>query len=82
MSTAIGQYLQGHVCGSNDIDGKCIIDALYLGKIHNGSDHTVFKLSTKEAVSVNHLIVIAITEKLKESTKQMGKEGRQPDGSK
>ena len=34
------------------------MDALYLGRAENGSDHIIFKLDTKAVVLVNRVVVI------------------------
>ena len=55
--TKCGQYVQGHVAGPNDTDVKRTVDSLYIGRNDNGSGHWVFKLDTKERVSVNRVTV-------------------------
>jgi hypothetical protein len=52
-SIRIGQYVQGHTGGNNDTGLERSIDSLYLGRADNGSGHEVYKLSTKQLVSVN-----------------------------
>jgi hypothetical protein len=52
-SIKIGQYVQGHTGGSNSPDQERSIDSLYIGRADNGSGHVVFKLNTKQPVSVN-----------------------------
>ena len=54
----IGQYIQGIVGGTNDIDKERSIDALYLGRADNGSGRVVFKLDTKVVVTVNTVVII------------------------
>jgi hypothetical protein len=58
----IGQYVQGHTGGSNSTDQERSINALYIGRADNGSGHIVFKLNTKQPVSVNHVTPIPTTE--------------------
>ena len=60
-TTKCGQYVQGHVGGPNDTDIKRTIDSLYIGRNDNGSGHWVFKLDTKEHVSVNRITVIPMS---------------------
>jgi hypothetical protein len=52
-SIKIGQYVQGHTGRSNSTDKERSVDALYIGCADNGSGHTVFKLHTKQPISVN-----------------------------
>jgi hypothetical protein len=60
-SIHIGQYVQEHTggktIGSNDTAEERSIDALYIGRADNGSGHIVFKLSTKQPVSVNRVFL-------------------------
>jgi hypothetical protein len=57
----IGQYIQGHTGGNNDTGKERSIDALYIGRVDNGSGHVIFKLSTKQRVSVNRVTAIKPT---------------------
>jgi hypothetical protein len=57
----IGQYVQGHTGGNTDTGKESSVDALYIGRANNGSGHVVFKLSTKQRVSVNRVTAIAPT---------------------
>jgi hypothetical protein len=57
----IGQYVQGHTGGNNDTGKERSVDALYTGRADNGSGHVVFKLSTKQQVSVNRVTAITPT---------------------
>jgi hypothetical protein len=57
----IGQYVQGHTGGNNDTGKERSVDALYIGRAFNGSGHVIFKLSTKQRVSVNRVTTIAPT---------------------
>ena len=75
----IGQYVQGHVGGSNDVEEERSIDALYLGRADNGSGHEVFKLSTKERVSVNRVTVLPIPETIIDLVNRMGEKENQVD---
>jgi hypothetical protein len=52
-SIKIGQYVQGHTGGSNNTEQERSIDSIYIGRADNGSGHVVFKLNTKQPVSVN-----------------------------
>jgi hypothetical protein len=61
-SIRIGQYVQGHTGGTNSTDQERLIDSLYVGRVDNGSGHEVFKLKTKQVVSVNRVTVIPTSE--------------------
>ncbi|OEU06188.1 hypothetical protein FRACYDRAFT_255934, partial [Fragilariopsis cylindrus CCMP1102] len=54
----VGQYIQGLTGGTNSTVQERSIDALYIGRADNGSGHTVFKLKTKQVVSVNRVVTI------------------------
>lgn len=56
-----------------------IIDGLCIGRAENGSRDTVFKLKTKEAVSVNRVTEISMLEDLIESINKMGLQDNQLD---
>ena len=53
--TPMGQYVQVHVGGSNSMEEERTVDLLYIGRADNGSGHWVFKLDTKQPMSVNCL---------------------------
>ena len=56
------------------------VDALYLGRSDNGSGHKVFKLSTKEPISVNRVTVIPTPQDIIDLVNRMGEKEHQPDG--
>ncbi|OEU05712.1 hypothetical protein FRACYDRAFT_258571 [Fragilariopsis cylindrus CCMP1102] len=76
----VGQYVQGHTGGTNSTDEERSIDALYIGRADNGSGHVVFKLSTKQPVSVNRVTIIPTTEALINTVNEIGEQERQPEG--
>ena len=60
--TVMGQYAQGHIGGSNDTKEEQTIDLLYIGQANNGSGHWVFKLDTKQAVSMNRVTIVPMSD--------------------
>ena len=42
----MGQYVQGHVGGTNDTQQEQLVCSLYIGTADSSSGHTVFKLNT------------------------------------
>ena len=42
----IGQYVQGHKGGTNEIEKYRTEDALYIGYTNSGKAHSIFKLDT------------------------------------
>jgi hypothetical protein len=79
-SIKIGQYVQGHTGGSNSTDQERYVDALYIGQADNGSGHTVFKLNTKQPVSVNRVTVIPTSEATIKTVNDIGEHESQPEG--
>ena len=79
-TTKCGQYVQGHVGGPNDTDVERTVDSLYLGRNDNGSGHWVFKLDTKERISVNRITVIPMSKDFIERIDEMGGSDDQPAG--
>jgi hypothetical protein len=51
-----------HTGGSNSTEQERSVDALYIGRADNGSGHVVFKLNTKQPVSVNRVNPIPTTD--------------------
>ena len=45
----MGQYMQGKMGGSNNMEEERTVDSLYFGLASNGSGHWVFKLDTKQS---------------------------------
>ncbi|OEU05741.1 hypothetical protein FRACYDRAFT_258465 [Fragilariopsis cylindrus CCMP1102] len=76
----IGQYVQGLTGGTNSTDQERSIDALYIGRADNGSGHSVFKLSTKQVVSVNRVVIIPTSEATITAVNHIGSEEGQPEG--
>jgi hypothetical protein len=76
----IGQYVQGHTGGTNSTDKERSIDALYIGRADNGSGHQVFKLSTKQPVSVNRVTIIPTSEATITTVNTIGEQESQPGG--
>jgi hypothetical protein len=79
-SIKIGQCIQGHTGGTNDTDQGRSIDALYIGRADNGSGHVVFKLNTKQPVSVNRVTIIPTSEANMKTVNDIGEQERQPEG--
>jgi hypothetical protein len=79
-SIRIGQYVQGHTGGTNSTDKERSIDSLYIGRADNGSGHQVFKLNTKQPVSVNRVTIIPTSEATIQTVNDIGEQEQQPDG--
>ena len=79
-TTKCGQYVQGHVGGPNDTDVERTIDSLYIGRNDNGSGHWVFKLDTKECISVNRITVIPMSDDFIQRINEMGAQDDQLGG--
>jgi hypothetical protein len=79
-SIRIGQYVQGHTGGTNSTEEERSIDGLYIGRADNGSGHIVFKLNTKQPVSVNRVTPIPTTEAIITTVNDIGEGERQPEG--
>jgi hypothetical protein len=75
-----GQYVQGHTGGNNDTGKERSVDALYIGRADNGSGHIVFKLSTKQPVSINRVTVITPTADHIKFVNDMAEAENQPEG--
>jgi hypothetical protein len=76
----VGQYIQGHTGGTNDTDQERSIDSLYIGRADNGSGHVVFKLNTKQPVSVNRVTPITTTETIIKTVNDIAEQEKQPEG--
>jgi hypothetical protein len=76
----IGQYVQGYNGGNNDTGKERSIDALYIGRADNGSGHVVFKLSTKQRVSVNRVTAITPTTDHIKLVEDIAEAENQPEG--
>jgi hypothetical protein len=79
-SIKIGQYVLGHTGGSNSTDEERSIGALFIGRADNGSGHIMFKLNTKQPVSVNRITRISTTETTIEPVNAIGEQEGQPEG--
>jgi hypothetical protein len=79
-SIKIGQYVQGHTGGTNSTDQERSVGSLYIGCADNGSGHVVFKLNTKQPISVNRVTVIPTTEATIETVNNIGEQEDQPEG--
>jgi hypothetical protein len=79
-SIRIGQYVQGHTGGTNDTGKERSIDSLYLGRADNGSGHEVYKLSTKQLVSVNRITSIPTTDDMINTVNNIAEQEAQPEG--
>jgi hypothetical protein len=79
-SIKIGQYVQGHTGGTNDTDKERSVDSLYIGRADNGSGHVVFKLNTKQPISVNRVTIIPTTEATIKTVNDIGEQENQPEG--
>lgn len=64
--TTIVQYVQEHTEISNSTEEKRFIDVLYIRRSDNGSSNTVFKLNTKEPLTMNRITGIPMTEDFNE----------------
>ena len=78
--TVIRQYLQGHIGGYNYIEEKRNIYLLYIGRASNGSGHWVFELGTKQAVSVNRVSIVSMSNDFQQRVNKLEEQDRQPDG--
>jgi hypothetical protein len=76
----VGQYVQGHTGGTDSTDQERSIDSLYIGRANNGSGHEVFKLNTKQLVSVNRVTVIPTSDATTKIVNDIGEQERQPEG--
>jgi hypothetical protein len=79
-SIQIGQYVQGHTGGTNDTGQERSIDSLYLGRADNSSGHEVYKLSTKQFVSVNQVTEIPTTDGMINIVNNIAEQEAQPEG--
>jgi hypothetical protein len=79
-SIKIGQYVQGHMGGTNSTNQERSIDSLYIGRPDNGSGHTVFKVSTKQVVSVNRVTLIPTSDANIQTVNDIGEQEQQPEG--
>ena len=78
-----GQYVQAHVGWWDkqySTEEERTVDALYLGHADDGSGHEVFKLSTKERISVNKVTVLSTPQAFIDLVNMMGEKENQPDG--
>ena len=78
--TTMAKHVQGHVGGTNDTHQEHLVCALYIGTAGNGSGHTVFKLKTKETISVNRITEIPMSRYFIEKVNEMSTKEGQPEG--
>ena len=76
----IGQYVQGHIKSTNDTGKERSVDGLYLGPADNGCGHSIFKLQTKQPISVPRVTPIPITDDIIRRVNQLGKEEGEQEG--
>jgi hypothetical protein len=69
----IGQHVQGYTGGTSGA-------LLYIGRADNGSGHTVFKVSTKQPVSVNRVTAVTPTADHTKFVNDMAESKNQPEG--
>ena len=79
-TTKCGQYVQGHIGGPNNTDVERTIDSLYIGRNNNRSGCWMFKLDTKEQVSVNRVTVIPMSKDFREKINEIGTTDSQSAG--
>jgi hypothetical protein len=65
---------------ARSFDQERSIDSLYIGRADNGSRHTVFKLSTKQVVSVNRVTTTPTSESIVQTVNDIGEQEGQPEG--
>jgi hypothetical protein len=53
---------------------------LYIGRADNGSGHAVFKLSTKQPVSVNRVTIIPTSDAVIKTVNDIGEQEKQLEG--
>ena len=56
------------------------MDGLYLGPADNGCGHSIFKLQTKQPISVPRVTPIPITNNIIKRVNQLGKEEGEEEG--
>lgn len=54
----MGQYIQGHIDGTNNMDQEQPVCALYIGMADNDIGHNLFKLNTEDTISINRITEI------------------------
>ena len=74
-----GEYVQAHVQGDNTIEKERTEDALYLRPDDNQKGHIVFKLNTKQPISVGRVTPIPMPQDIIDRVNAMGKADGQPD---
>ena len=57
-----------------------MVDSLYISRADNGSGHWVFKLDTKQPISVNRITSVPMLADFMDRINKMGKEDNAPDG--
>ena len=72
--TPMGQYIQVHMGGSNSTEEERTVNSLYIGRADNGSGHWVFKLDTKQPISLNRITLVPMLVDFMDRINKMGKE--------
>jgi hypothetical protein len=65
---------------TNNTQQERSVDVLYIGRADNGSGHIVFKLNTKQPVSVNRVDTIPTTEAIIDTVNGIAEQEGQPEG--
>ena len=76
----IRQYVQGHVKTMSNTGEEQSVDSLYLGPADNGCGYIVFKLQTKQPISVPQVTLIPMTNDIINRVNQMGKDKGEQEG--
>ena len=75
-----GEYVQAHVPGDNTIEKERTEDALYLRPDDNQKGYIVFKLNTKQPISVGRVTPIPMPQDIIDRVNDMGAAEKQPNG--
>ena len=67
-----GTICAGHIGASNNTNKEQTIDLLYIGQANNGSGHWLFKLDTKQAVSVNRITIVPMSDDFQQRVNKLG----------
>ena len=60
--------------GSNSTEEERTVNSLYIGRADNGSGHWVFKLDTKQPISLNRITLVPMLVDFMDRINKMGKE--------
>ena len=78
--TSMGQYMQGQVGGLNNTEEERTVDPFYIKLAGNVSGHCLFKLDTKQPISVKRITIVPMSKVFMERINRMSKEDSTPDG--